>query len=126
MNVVDTSAWIEYFTDGPNASFFAQPIEATERLIVPALTLYEIFKRVRRERGEAAALHTVAHMMQGKVVDLSAPLALTAARLSVAESLPMADAIVYATTRAHNATLWTQDAHFQGKQGVEYRAANHG
>ena len=123
MNVVDSSAWIEYFTDGPNASFFAQPIEATEKLIVPTLTLYEVFKRVHRERGEAAALHKVAHMMQGKVVDLSASLALSAARLSVEESLPMADAMIYSTTRAHDATLWTQDAHFEGKENVEYRAA---
>jgi toxin FitB len=125
MNVVDSSAWIEYFTDGPNAFFFAPPIEATEQLLVPTLTLYEVFKRIHRERGEAAALHKVAHMMQGSVVDLSASLALAAARLSVEESLPMADAVIYATTRAHDATLWTQDLHFQGKD-VEYRAAKHG
>jgi toxin FitB len=95
-------------------------------LIVPTLTLYEVFRRVHRERGEAAALHKFAHMMQGKVVDLSASLALNAARLSVEESLPMADAVIYATARAHNATLWTQGGHFQGKKNVEYRAAIRG
>lgn len=126
MNVVDSSAWIEYFTNGPNASFFAPPIEATAQLLVPTLTLCEVFKRIHRERGEAAALHKVAHMMQGGVIELSASLALAAARLSVEESLPMADAVIYATTRAHDATLWTQDTHFQGKENVEYRAARQG
>lgn len=27
MNVVDSSAWIEYFADAPHAQNFAQPIE---------------------------------------------------------------------------------------------------
>ena len=124
MNVVDSSAWVEYFTDGPNAGFFAKPIQATEKLIIPTLTLYEVFKRIHRERGETEALEKAAHMMQGTIVDLTAPLALNAARLSIEESLPMADAMIYATARAHDATLWTQDVHFQGKEKVEYRAAS--
>jgi len=123
MNVVDSSAWVEYFTDGPNASFFAVAIEATEHLIVPTLTLYEVFKRIHRERGEAEALEKVAHMMQGHVVDLTASLALEAARVSIVEGLSMADAIILATARALDATLWTQDAHFEKIPGVEYRPA---
>lgn len=123
MNVIDSSAWIEYFTDGPNASFFAKPIQATEKLIVPTLTIFEVFKRVHRERGETEALEMAAHMMQGTIVDLTAALALNAARISIEESLPMADAMIYATARANDATLWTQDIHFQGKPKVEYRAA---
>jgi toxin FitB len=123
MNVVDSSAWIEYFTDGPNASFFAKPIEATEKLVVPTLTLYEVFKRIHRERGETDALEKAAHMMQGRVVDLTASLALEAARVSVDEELPMADAMILTTARSFGATLWTQDAHFEHTSGVEYRAA---
>ena len=123
MNVVDSSAWIEYFTDGPNASFFAKPIEATDKLVVPTLTLYEVFKRIHRERGETDALEKVAHMMQGRVVDLTASLALEAARVSVDEELPMAEAMILTTARAFGATLWTQDAHFEKTAGVEYRAA---
>ncbi len=125
MNVVDSSAWIEYFIDGPNAVTFAKPIEATSELIVPTLTLYEVFKRVHRERGETSALEKVAYMMQGVVVDLNSSIALNAARLSVEESLPMADAIILATARANDALLWTQDAHFSGKDGVEYRPTTH-
>ncbi len=123
MNVVDSSAWIEYFTDGPNAASFAMPIQATQQLIVPTLTIYEVFKRVHRERGDTEALEMAAHMMQGTIVDLTVPLALDAARLSIEERLPMADAIIYATARLHDATLWTQDIHFSGKQKVEYCAA---
>lgn len=123
MNLVDSSAWIEYFTDGPNAAFFAMPIQATQQLIVPTLTIYEVFKRVHRERGETEALEMAAHMMQGTIVDLTVSLALDAARLSIEERLPMADAIIYATARLHDATLWTQDIHFNGKQNVEYCAA---
>jgi predicted nucleic acid-binding protein len=123
MNVVDSSAWIAYLTAGPNAAFFAKPIEATNKLIVPVLVLYEVFKRIHRERDEAAALETVAHMMQGRVVDLTANLALEAAELSIEKKLPMADAMILATAQAHDAILWTQDSHFEGIPKVEYRPA---
>jgi toxin FitB len=123
MNVVDSSAWIAYLTGGPNAAFFAKPIEATEKLIVPVLVLYEVFKRIQRERDETAALEVVAELMQGRVVDLTANLALDAARLSVEKKLPMADAIILAIAQANNAVLWTQDGHFEGIEKVEYRAA---
>ena len=56
MNVVDSSAWLEYFTNGPNATFFAPAIEKTGDLIVPSLTLYEVFKRILQQRDEGAAL----------------------------------------------------------------------
>jgi predicted nucleic acid-binding protein len=123
MNVVDSSAWIAYLTGGPNAAFFAKPIESTEKLIVPVLVLYEVFKRIQRARDESSALEVVAHMMQGKVVDLTATLAIDAARLSVEKKLPMADAMILASAQAHDAVLWTQDAHFEGIEKVEYRAA---
>ena len=121
MNVVDSSAWLEYFADGPNAGFFAAPIENTAELLVPTLCLYEVFKRVLQQKDEGEALQAVAVMQQGAVVDFNASLALSAAKTSHEERLPMADSIILATARAHGATLWTQDADFQGKQGVEYR-----
>lgn len=121
MNVVDSSAWLEYFADGPNADFFAAPIENTAELLVPTLCLYEVFKRILQQRNEGEALQAVAVMQQGTVLDLSANLALSAAKTSREEQLPMADSIILATARAHSATLWTQDADFEGKQGVEYR-----
>lgn len=124
MNVVDSSAWLEYLAEGPAAAFFAPAIEQPVKLVVPTVVLYEVFKKVRQERGESAALTVAALLQQGKVVDLNAPLAMAAANLSVAHKLPMADSIIYATTRAFDATLWTQDAGFEHLPGVRYRAAS--
>jgi predicted nucleic acid-binding protein len=121
MNVVDSSAWLEYFADGPNARFFAKPIEDTARLVVPTLSLYEVFKRVLQQREEGHALQAVAVMQQGSVMDLNSTLALGAARLSLEHRLPLADSIMLATARACGATLWTQDADFATIQGVNYR-----
>ena len=120
MNVVDSSGWLEYFTDGPNAASFAKPIEATAKLIVPTLSIFEVFKRVMTQRGEDVALEAAALMRQGRVVPLDDALALEAARLSVAHRLPMADSIILATALAHRATLWTQDADFENLAGVRY------
>ncbi|HTT67471.1 MAG TPA: type II toxin-antitoxin system VapC family toxin [Gemmatimonadales bacterium] len=122
MNVVDSSAWLEYFADGPNAGAFAPPIQATADLVVPSITLFEVFKRVYQQRGEGPALHAVAVMQQGRVVDLDGPLALAAAKLSADSKLPLADSVVLATARQHEATLWTQDADFEGLAEVRYRA----
>lgn len=123
MNVVDSSAWLDYFADGPNAEDFSGAIEDPQNLVVPTLTLYEVFKRVAQQRGEGDALRATAVMQQGAVADLTARLALDAARLSLVSGLPLADAVILATARAHEATLWTQDAHFEGMAGVEYRSA---
>jgi predicted nucleic acid-binding protein len=120
VNVVDSSGWIEYFTEGPNSGFFAGAIENVGELIVPALAIYEVFKWVSRERGETQALKAIAHMQLGEVVDLDSKLAIYAARLSLQAKLPMADSIVYATARASEATLWTQDDDFEGLDGVKY------
>jgi len=122
VNVVDSSGWLEYFADGPNADFFAPAIENTPELLVPSISLYEVFKRVLQQRGEGDALQAVAVMMQGKVVDLDADLALAASKLSVELRLPMAGSIMLATAFAHEATLWTQEVDFQGIQGVQYIA----
>ncbi len=121
-NVVDSSGWLEYFADGPNADFFAPAIENTAELVVPALSLYEVFKRVLQQRGEGDALQAVAAMIQGKVVDLDADVALNAARLSVMYRLPMADSVMLTTAQMHRATLWTQDADLKDIPGVEYIA----
>lgn len=121
MNVVDSSAWLEYFANGPNASFFARPIEQVDELVVPSLSLFEVFKRVLQQRDENDALQVIAIMQQGRVVDLDAFIALSAARLSVETKLPMADSLILATARQYDAELWTQDADFNGMEGVQYR-----
>ena len=120
MNVVDSSAWLEYFAAGPNAEFFAAAIEATGDLVVPSITLYEVFKRVASQRGESEALAAVAQMQQGNVVELSGSLALDSARTSLNLRLPMADSVILTTARAFDATLWTQDVDFEGVDGVMY------
>jgi predicted nucleic acid-binding protein len=122
MNVVDSSGWLEYFADGPNADFFAQAIEAVTDLVVPTLSLYEVFKRVLQQRGEGDALQAVAVMIQGNVIDLDMDLALSAAKVSMELKLPMADSVMLATAQAHGATLWTQDADFEEIAGVQYVA----
>ena len=123
MNVVDSSGWLEYFADGPNAGFFATAIERLPELIVPTLSVFEVFKRVFHQRDESQALQLAALMHQGRLADLTASLAIEAARLSCSTRLPMADSIMLATARAYGATLWTQDADFAGVPGVRYRPA---
>jgi toxin FitB len=121
VNLVDSSAWLEYFADGSNAAYFAPIIEATEELLVPTVVLLDVFKRVLQQRGESPALEAAALLQQGELVPLDPPLALEAARLGVETKLPLADSIVRATARAFGATLWTQDADFQALPGVRYR-----
>ena len=120
MNVVDSSGWLEYFADGPNADFFAAAIEHTRDLVIPTLSLYVVFKRVLQQKGESEALQAIAVMHQGFVVDLDASLALNAAQTSVELGLPMANSIMLATARAYGATFWTQDADFANIEGVRY------
>ncbi len=80
-----------------------------------------MFKRVYKQAGEGQALHVVAAMRQGRVVDLDERIALSAARVSLELRLPLADSVVLATARAHSATLWTQDEDFKGLPDVQYR-----
>jgi predicted nucleic acid-binding protein len=122
VNVIDSSAWLEYFANGPNAGYFAGAIEAADELVVPTVTILEVFRRVCQQRGEGPALQAVALMRQGQVIELTAALALTAAALGLEHKLPLADSIVYATARHHDAVLWTQDGDFEGLPHVRYRA----
>ena len=105
MNVVDSSGWLEYFGDGPNAEYFAPAIEATAELIVPTITVYEVFKRILQQRAEGEAIEAIAAMMQGTIVELDIQLALTAAKISASLRIPMADSIILATARAHSAIV---------------------
>jgi predicted nucleic acid-binding protein len=119
-HVVDSSAWLEYFADGPNAKHFAAVIEKPAQLLVPSITLLEVFKRVSQQRDDATALQCVALMQQSAVVDLDAAIAIRAATLGQRHQLPLADSIIYATAQAEGATVWTQDADFEGLPGVRF------
>lgn len=122
MNFVDSSGWLEYFAGGPGAAFFAPAVEDRARLIVPAISIFEVVKRVLSQSGEAEAAEVVGAMHEGVVVDLDTDLAIRAAKLSVETKLPMADSIILATAQAYGATLWTQDADFAAIPGVKYRS----
>jgi toxin FitB len=120
MNVVDSSGWLEYFADGENASFFAAAIEDTDKLVIPVVCIYEVFKRVLLTRGIDAAEQRIADLFKGQTADLTASVALSAAKLSAELKLPMADSLILATAYAYNAALWTQDEHFKGLPGVHF------
>jgi predicted nucleic acid-binding protein len=120
MNLVDSSGWLEFFADGPNASFFATPLRNVEELVVPTISVYEVFKSVLRQRDESAGLQAVALMKQGQVIDFTTNISMMAAKLSLEHNIPMADSIILATGRLHQATVWTQDADFKGLEGVKY------
>jgi len=120
MNVVDSSAWLAYFAGDANAAHFALPIEKTDQLLVPSITLTEVFKSVLRQVSEHAALEVIAQMRRGRVVDLDAGLAVDAATFGHTLKLPLADSIIYATAQQNKALVWTQDADFDGLPGVKY------
>ena len=120
MNVVDSSGWLEYFSDGKNASRFAAPLKDPESLVVPTVSIYEVFKVLLREAGEEAALQAVAAMQRGHVAELTSQIAVAAAMLSCEYSIPMADSIILATARVHEAVVWTQDADFKGFDNVKF------
>ena len=115
-NVVDSSGWLEYFADTERAPLFADAIEDTENLLVPVISIYEVFKKVLRERGENDALQVASMMQNSRVIDLDCSLALEGARYG----LPLADSMIYATAMRHGATLWTQDEHFKDLPNVRY------
>jgi len=123
MNLVDTSAWIEYFFGGPNARYFTPPIEDTPELVVPVICIYEVFKKVNIVADQAKAVRAIAQMKQGMIVDLTEDVALSAALISIRHKLPMADSLIYATSRAREAVLWTQDEHFGDLPDVKYKKA---
>ena len=120
MNIIDSSGWLEYFSDGPNAKHYLPPLNDTSSLVVPVLTIYEVFKVVLRESAENEALQAVAAMQKGKIIDLNANIAMDASRLSLKHNLPMADSIILATARAYDCVIWTQDSDFQNIEGVNY------
>ncbi len=120
MNLVDSCGWLEYLADGPNAAFFASAVENTGALLVPSICLLEVFKRVLQQRDEDSALQAAALMQQGQVVDLDRRIAVTAAKIGHEMKLPLADAVILATARAHKAVVWTQDSDLKNVENVKY------
>jgi len=120
MNIIDSSFWLEYFAGTKAGDIVSDIIENINELIVPTITLYEVFKKLLLERNEDDALLAIGHMKQGKVIDLTEELSLSAAAIGIKYKLPMADSIIYATNVKYNCTLWSQDKHFSGLYSVNY------
>jgi predicted nucleic acid-binding protein len=120
MNIVDSSGWLAYFADEPNAKHFLNPLKDAASLVVPTITVYEVFKVVLRESSENEAIQVAAAMQKGTVIDLTVQLAIAASKLSLENGLPMADSIILATAKAYDAILWTQDSDFKNMAEVKY------
>lgn len=120
MNVVASSCWLEYLAGSEIGDRVSSAVEDIGNLLVPSISIYEVFKKLLRESGEEYALKVAAHMSQGLVLDLDADLSIEAARIGVERGLPLADSIIYASAARFGATLWTQDAHFKGLPGVVF------
>ena len=120
MNIIDSTFWLEYFADTEAGDIISEIIENSKKLLVPTITIYEVFKKLLSEKGEDDALLAIAHMKQGKIVDLNDEISLSAAKISNNNKIPMADSIIYATNLKFNSILWTQDKHFEGLKSVNY------
>ncbi len=122
MHLVDTCGWIEWLTDSPLAESYADYLEAPDALLVPTLVQHELYKWLCRERDVATALTAIAATQSATVLPLDTSLALLAADAAREFKLAMADAIIYATARQHEATLVTSDSHFEKLPGVVFLA----
>lgn len=120
MNIVDSSIWLEYFAGSSVGDKVSDIIEDIDTLLVPSITLYEVFKKIQSELDEDKALLAIAHMKQGAIIDLDSDLAIYSAIVGKEYKLAMADSIIYATSKKHNAILWTQDKHFKDLPNVRY------
>lgn len=113
MILLDSSAWIEFFTGGPKSARLERLLDRPRQILTPTVVLYEVYKKLKRERGEEAALAAVAQLTQTLVVPLDEPTALLAADLSLSYAIPMADAMVAAAAKGHGAKVLTFDADFE-------------
>jgi len=120
MNIVDSSCWLEYLMDTEIGVNVAQIVENPGELIVPTITLYEVYKKLLAEKSEEYALGVVSYMQTGTVIELNSGLSLSAAQISRKHKLPMADSIIYATSLHYSAVIFSCDKHFQGIPNVQY------
>lgn len=120
MNIVDTSGWIAFLNGEGNAAVFAEPLQDTERLLVPTICIYEMFKFTKIKKGKAEAIKIAAHMKQGRILELNEKIAMEAALISIDYKMAMADSLIYASARIADALIWTQDKDFKGLPSVKY------
>ena len=122
MNVVDSSGWIEYFTDSKRADLFAAPIEQRDKLLVPTIALFEVHKILSRGLPEDMVDRCLNVMRLGRVLDLTDHRAVAASKIARQYRLALADAAMYSMAQEHSASFWTQDVDYDGLPGVRYFA----
>lgn len=120
MILIDSSGWVEFFTDGPLADAYAEKLRNLSAILTPVIVLYEVYKRLKRDLTEDDALIAVSAMQGTQVIPITSEIALTAADLSLEHGLAMADSLVLATASLHHAELVTSDRDFEGIDGVTY------
>jgi toxin FitB len=120
MNIVDSSCWLEFFAGSKIGEDVSPIIEDIDNLLVPSITIYEVFKKILVELDEDRGLFAIAHMKQGKVIDLDSDLAVLAAQIGRDNKLALADSIIYAVAQKYSAILWTQDKPFKSLPSVKY------
>lgn len=118
--IIDSSGWIEYFMGGTHRGHFRSMIHKVQDLIVPTITIFEVYKKILLQGGETHAITATSHMRKGHVIDLNEYLAIWAAKISKDLKLPMADSIILATAYATNSTVYTMDKDFKGIEGVHF------
>lgn len=122
MKLVDSYGWIEYFSDGPMAKKYAPYIEDVNEnnTVTPTVVVYEVYKRLKKEKGEQVALEAYAQITRSKLVPLDEDLALRAADISLKTGLAMADSIIYTTARVYSAEIVTSDRDLKGLDGIRF------
>ena len=116
--LIDSSCWIEIFTDGPLAKDCQEELKTSKTILVPTLVLYEVYRKVKMAFSDEDGLAATAFLSQYDVCPLSREVAISAADLSVEYRLGTADSLILAHARANSATLLTLDNDFRDLPGV--------
>ena len=117
---IDSYGWVERFTNGPKAAAYNRIIDSVkpEELVTSVVVLYEVYRKIKKAKGEETALEAVAALSQTRVVTVDQTLSLEAADYSLEHGLHMSDALVYATARRASSELYTSDEGLKGLADV--------
>ena len=122
MIIVDSCGWLEWFTDGKLADRYKDYLASQEKLLIPAIIIYEVYKVLKRETTEEKALLVVGYMKNASVIPFDDHLAIAAADIALQEKLAMADAIIVAVSRVHNCRIISSDSDLKNQPNVTYIA----
>jgi toxin FitB len=108
---IDSAGWIERFTKGSKAPQYKQVIESTKpkEIVTSVVVLYEVYKKIKKLKGEEEALLAIAALSQTTIVSIDQTISLEAADYSLEHNLHFSDALIYATARHWKAKLYTSD-----------------